>query len=266
MDSDQQRTPVKGHEMFGDSSNRGFFNLNPNANPFFFNNERSDQKSTEMETPPGLGKPMPRNNFPGTGGYRLSSFGSTYSNTKLQNLRENPNPALLNISPIVFYGNDEGDMATPDKEDTPTHNRRVSYWNLNFGGSNMNPEGGISVSNLNTAIHSRADSKVTRPPEESNLEIAENLRFIEELLKDNDNEKSLMTNFTLDKTHESSFGGFQSPNISFTGITAIYPTNQSRNTHIKTQSEDFSTKNALKFSNTGHGRVGSVATTERKNE
>lgn len=145
----------------------------------------------------------------------------------------------------------------------PEHS--LSYWKGDFLSNNVLGEQGItSISHLNTGLHSRADSRRMQVQEESNLEIRENLRFIEELLQDNDyNEKSIMTNFTLDRTNESSFGGIQSPNLSFTGLTAIGQ-NITKQNHSKTQSEDFSNKNILRFPG-GHGRVSS-AIPERKNE
>lgn len=115
----------------------------------------------------------------------------------------------FNISPINFYGatGEDDYQTTPDKTDTPTHNRSISYWNLNLCG-NPNPEtgGGVTISNLNTAIHSRNDSKVTatgRHPEESNLEIKENLKFIEELLNDGAGDASALT---MTAGGENSFG------------------------------------------------------------
>mmetsp|Transcript_1333 Transcript_1333/g.1206 ORF Transcript_1333/g.1206 Transcript_1333/m.1206 type:complete len:175 (-) Transcript_1333:439-963(-) len=170
--------------------------------------------SGELETPPGLGKQAPKTSF----GLSNGSLGQNqyaqflpHSNQKIPpNKNEhNSNPAF-NISPINFYGgqNDDDNMATPDKN-SPTHNRSISYWNLNFGGNNPNFEqGGVTISNLNTAIHSRNDSRVTahRHPEESNLEIRENLKFIEELLNDGGGDSSAFTNFT--GNGENSFHGF----------------------------------------------------------
>ena len=178
---------------------------------------------------------------------------------------------MSSISPVVFYGNEDDD-AISDKQ-LFGHSRNVSYWKIDFTGSHINTEEArvpiTSVSQLNTGFHSRTDSRGVKMQvqEESNLDIKENLKFIEELLQDNEfNEKSIFTNFTLDKTHESSFGGFQSPNLSFNGLTTIGQANTTmKQNHTKTQSEDFSNKNVLKFANGGHGRVASVIP-ERKNE
>jgi hypothetical protein len=285
INTEQQRTNMKTPPEYYDPNNSkqqlNFVNphLNPNASPFV--QDLSHRSTGELDTPPGLAtkpmfKPSP------------SPFGMPFNNpgfmvnmpqTKPNNPNKTndtvgtPGPNLSNISPIVFYGNEDDDAISDKQFFSSQHSRNVSYWKIDFLGNNINTEEGrlamSSISQINTGMHSRADSRSVKAhvQEESNLEIRENLRFIEELLQDNDyNEKSIMTNFTLDKTLESSFGGIQSPNLSFTGLTAIGQATNStmKQCHSKTQSEDFTNKNNMKYPN-GHGRVSSVVP-DRKND
>jgi len=288
INTEQQRMSMKGpneHYDPNSSKQHGFINphLNPNATPFM-QGDLSHRSTEELNTPPGLTKPgmfkpnlnpnnpspfgMPFNNP----GFMVNMSQSKSTITKGNETAGTPGPNLSNISPIVFYGNEDDD-AISEKNFFSQHSRNVSYWKIDFLGNNINTEEGrqamSSLSQINTGMHSRADSRSVKAhvQEESNLEIRENLRFIEELLQDNDyNEKSIMTNFTLDKTLESSFGGIQSPNLSFNGLTAIgHHTNSTmKQCHSKTQSEDFTNKNNMKFPN-GHGRVSSVVP-DRKND
>jgi len=118
------------------------------------------------------------------------------------------------ISPILFYGQDE------DEEHHET------------------------VSNLNTACHSRAQSKVSPVVDDSNIEIERNLKFIEELLEDNGNELQL-SGLSLDKSRSQCS---HSKNMSFGGISMIQSQSSIfKASHMKTQSEDLSWKNEWRF-------------------
>lgn len=211
----------------------------------------------ELEAPPGLVKPVFKPipaafsapfNPPGYPGNYPQGPSGQQSDTRSNN--------MSNIIPGAFYSAIDDNDGMSERF-LPPQSQSNSYWK------------GTDVSSrsqaMNGGLHSRTDSRILKNQlqEESNLEIRDQLRFIEELLQGDANEKS-MTNFTLDRTTESSFGGFQSPNLSFT--TVINQGNQtSKQNHSKTQSEDFSNKNILKFPTGGHGRVYS-AITERKNE
>ena len=263
INTDQQRTSIKpaefGIDPAGDNR-RGFNNnqLNPNASPFQFN-DRMYRGNSDLDMPPGLMKyNNNKQNIVAYNNVPFNNFG--YGPNMSHNNMNNQN--LSNTSPIFYGQEDEG-----GDKDLVKHIRNVSYWKLE-GNSNMNGEEGRQAISHSVGMNQPDPRNIkVQVQEESTLDIRENLRFIEELLQDNDiNEKSMMTNFTLDRTHESSFGGIQSPNLSFTGLTAIHHGNQTlKQNHSKTHSDDFSNKNVLKFSTGQHGRVSS-AVTERKND
>lgn len=122
----------------------------------------------------------------------------------------------LNISPLVLFDDyQEGAQnASPFQGEgpSPTPNRNESYWNLSFNGGDNN------LSNISNVQHAYSDMRNTRIPEESHIEINENLRFIEAMLDDNDD--SAMYSFS-----ERNENTLLSPNLSY---TAIQPNDRNR--------------------------------------
>ena len=108
-----------------------------------------------------------------------------------------------------------------------------------------------NLSNIHTAPHSRTESKNMKP-EESNVEINEHLKYIEELLKDGEDDNKSM--WTLSDKDPS----FISPNLSYTVIPHapfVMPKN-----HAKALSGDFlpNQVNQMKPGFKFHGRGQSV--------
>jgi len=200
---------------------------------------------------PGISPPYNHNAYLQPN-YQMQNRNKSTSSTTTQN--------IIQFSPIIFYGDNEDMFAqSPDKQGN-THNRSISYCNLNFGNPNdpnANGANGVTlISNINTVIHSRNESKNTaKIPQESNAEINENLRFIEELLKDNDDIKSMETNFTLERDN-SSFD-MKSPNFSVASIRTLDNNNPhmlnfpNQKNHTKRFSEDYN----LPTKNTGNLKV-----------
>ena len=256
----------------GIENKKSVFNthFNTNASPFLFG-DRINRSSSDIEAPPGLSKPLLRANS----AYEAVFNAPVFTNNLLQtrpNNRMNDTGSASNSGFIPFMQYTEEDNEVLHENPKFEHSKSMSYFKMDTFAGNAHHEDGrqglTSMSHFNNGMHSRNPSKGAKyhAHEESNVEIRENLRFIEELLQENEyNEKSIMTNFTLDKTHESSFAGIQSPNLSFTGLNSFgCPNPALKQNHSKTQSEDFSTKSVLKFP-MGHGRFCS-AIAERKNE
>lgn len=183
------------------------------------------------------------------------------------------NPYMSSFRPMFNYGEERSQNANPfDVEGSPQHNRRVSFLNISpegntqsqlqptyfsglggravssYTGGQMPQYTNIStISNIHTAPHSRNPSKNMRIPEESNIEINENLRFIEDLLKENENETMLSFSDRGDPS-------FISPNLSYTTIPHaqfVFPKN-----HSKTLSGDFPNQQSdQKPGLKTHGRV-----------
>ena len=127
------------------------------------------------------------------------------------------------LSPIVFYGSQEENAA--QEEESPAHHRHESYLNFNFGAPESNFSGISGIQNLQ---YSQFDSKGSRIHEESYMETNENIRFIENLLSDNDGNMNSGISF-----HEP-----KEEAISFLSSTAGY---SDKNNHVKTLSGDFNT-------------------------
>jgi len=123
------------------------------------------------------------------------------------------NSNFLNISPIIFPSN-EGNEApfTENRPNMKYTNVNVSTWNLNYNYG----QDSMDQSHLSWQANPQNQRKNLQPHEESQLELQNNLRFIEELLQ-NDEEKGLMGSYT-ERSTEASLGGFyMTPNQSFSG-------------------------------------------------
>jgi len=275
----QPVVPTPNYYDFDPKRNLMNNQLNLNASPFLLN-EPPKFNSMDHDVPPGLTKPgckprqptfnmPPFNNTPA--GYNTPSNYPPHPQYRQQQPMMRPNN--LNISSQNYYDacepiyerqlqaghghNTSGNMGKMDPN--------VDY----FGGFPYPDDGrqGPGLAHFNFGFPPRPESRgVKTLQEESNADLSENIRFIEEILQDDQSYEKSMTNFTLDKTNESSLMGIQSPNLSFTGLMPLDPMGGfMKQNHSKTQSEDFTTKTGLKFCALAHGRVYS-AIQERKNE
>jgi len=249
-------------------NNNAQANLNLHSAPFHFANDPKSQfhhKKGEVdsmsELPHSMNRVVPQPNYAGLISQPFGhnpflhhpGFPQQNRNKSTSSSATITNQNIIQFSPIIFYGDNE-DIFTqsPDKQGQ-AHNRSISYCNLNFGPNDQpnNIGNGITlISNINTVIHSRNESKNTaKVPEESNAEINENLRFIEELLKDGDD-----VNFNMEK--DGSNFDLKSPNLSMTSIRTSDHQNFIKNTHSKTYSEDY---NLPTHTNSkAHGRFSSI--------
>jgi len=176
----------------------------PHPNENIFNNYSNpfQLESSEIEAPPGL--------------HSLS----------LKGCHSGP----VGVSPILFYGGEdefEGESRHEDKSST----RKVSFFNIDFG----NDIPSVNTSNLNEGEHSRKGSKFSFAPlEDSNVEIKDNLQFIENLLRDNQEDTSLMASFTQEKNEPSDHDIV----LNLPEISTIH----AGGVHSKNQSDDFTSK------------------------
>jgi len=247
--------------------------MNPNPSPFF-NSELSKFNNTmDHDVPPGLAKPTlkPRqqSNFPMAFNHPPSDYPAQFGN------RPDPIMRPSNILNQNYYDSCD---AVYERQMQPSSGHNTSG---NFGKADPNTESHMrsfpyiddgrqapTLGHFNFGFHHNRGVK-TQIQEESNADLSENIRFIEEILQDDHSyeKSSSMTNFTLDsRNNESSLMGIQSPNLSFSGLMSHDPMGGfMKQNHLKTQSEDFTTKTGLKFCGLTHGRVYS-AIQERKNE
>lgn len=153
---------------------------------------------------------------------------------------------------------------------SPSHNRNISFWNIN--GPAFDPA--CLLNNGSISIHSRNDSKNTvnrKNNEESNIELNENLKFIEELLQEKDDQEVLNNyekgNETNSMFKSGSFSMNTMPNNNyFNMISAIKPSpydfshNMNEKMHSKALSDDFNDFHKKKLEEKAnnikqHGRV-----------
>lgn len=196
----------------------------------------------------------------------IANYGpSLYNNANFM-----PYP-MFNLSPNNNNNNLQGNsVLSPHTNRSPSHNRNISYWNIN--GPAFDPTSFLN--NGSISIHSRNDSKntITRKyNEESNLEIDENIKFIEDLLQE-DQEHGLYNN--LEKTTSGTTSLFKSGSFStnnnitahFNLISAIkpspydYPHNLNEKMHFKASSYDLNDLRRKKLEEKAnniiqHGRV-----------
>ena len=129
-----------------------------------------------------------------------------------------------------------------------SHNRNVSFWNINGPTTldpNINPspsnskqpnayeeESVVDINEKNNATLKSPSKQVKRNEDDSALEINENIRFIEDLLVENDDVRSLKT-----YSDNGSFSSYGFPNFGImSGITTC-GTNEKM--HKQTRSDDF---------------------------
>ena len=162
--------------------------------------------------------------------------------------------------------------------DSPTHSRNVSYLNFN-GGHNSGTESFPAIYS-----HTRNDSKNNFPIKEerenSYIELNEQMRFIEELLRDDD--QSLKTFYEKTESQIEHGGSlFYSPNHSVTNLphfgrisgikegdnsSYFFKEEQMERMHSKSLSDDFNFSKRQPQGdeiNKAHGRV--LSTFEKKN-
>ena len=180
---------------------------------------------------------------------------------KSGNLMQHP---MFNLSPNGNLTSQGNSVLSPHTIRSPSHNRNISYWNIN--GPNFDPVN--FANNGSISVHSRNDSKntVNRKNEESNIELNENLRFIEELLAD-DQDPLANNNVTTSFLKSGSFStNVNNMTNNFNLISAIKPSGfdtshtMNEKMHSKALSDDFNDFNKQRFDykaniNKQHGRV-----------
>jgi len=164
---------------------------------------------------------------------------------------------MFNLSPNTGQGNS---VLSPHTIRSPSHNRNISYWNIN--GPTFDPTSFLN--NGSISLHSRNDSRKNN--EESNVELNENLRFIEELLMD-DQDKDILTNHNETTSFlKESFSTNNNMTNNFNLMSGIKPSafdsshTLNEKMHSKALSDDFNDFNKKKLEdkvNTikQHGRV-----------
>lgn len=125
-----------------------------------------DRFNLENEGPPGLG-------------FNMGQKGKKQSNSGV-------------MTPILVYGEDDNEEKVLRK--STKGSKQSSFFNIDLSSGNENLTTNSSIGNL-----SRFNSKLGRTLEESNLEIKDNLKFIENLLRDNEEDSTLFTTFTNDR-------------------------------------------------------------------
>lgn len=139
----------------------------------------------------------------------------------------------------MFYGSQDEGSATQN-EDTQLHYRNESYLNLNFVSTDNNIS---NISQIPNTQYSQLDGKYNKMQEESYMETNENIRFIENLLSDNDCELNSGCSFQEVRDEGISFA---STNISYIGTGNMF---SKQAVHSKTLSGDL---------NSGNEKVGRV--------
>ena len=264
------------------------FNLNLNSTPFNYNEQFHKNGIFSNSNPQifqsNYGKFNTINNMIGFSG-NIASEEDFYSMHKKSLSIANYGPslykhgnlmqhAMFNLSPngnaTTNGGSNQGNSVLSPHIRSPSHNRNISYWNIN--GPAFDPTSFIN--NGSISIHSRNDSKNTitrKNNEESNIELNENLKFIEELLQEKD-DQDILTNY--EKNNETSlfksisFSVANVPNTyNFNMISAIKPSpfdmshnNMNEKMHSKALSDDFNDFHKKKLEEKAniikqHGRV-----------
>ena len=259
------------------------FNLNLNSTPFNYNDKFNknglfaSNSNNPQVFPTNYGK---FNTMIGFNSPNFTSEEDFYSMHKKSLSIANYGPSLYKsgnlIQHPVFNFSPNGNLTTSNQGNSvmsphkrsPSHNRNISYWNIN--GPAFDPAS--FMNNGSISIHSRNDSKNTitrRNNEESNIELNENLKFIEELLQEKD-DQDLLNNYEKNNDTTSffkseSFSINNMPN-NFNMISGIKPSPFdfshiiNEKMHSKALSDDFNDFHKKKLEEKAntikqHGRV-----------